>query len=192
MSDAEEFGRKTYLESSRAIAEAGPKVLLNMGVAVLVWLFGNLVFIPISEGLHLGQYAVTQVISLIVLATIGVLAISVIVQIRALSNAAAGMIAYNVGRRKGEVTSDELDHYRTALNGIVMVGIVALLFILFSANLNVIHPALAGIVLIAVVLWMVLSLWRSGKALAAEIGRSASELAKRLEERSKQNRRDFK
>jgi K+ transporter len=84
------------------------------------------------------------------------------------------------------VTPDELNHYKTALNGIVMVGVVALSFLLFSANLNVIHPALAGIVLIAVVLWMVLSLWRSGRALAAEISRGASELGKRLEERSKQ------
>ena len=49
---AQEFGKKIYIESSRALAEAGPKVILSIGVAVLVWLFGNLVFIPISEGLY--------------------------------------------------------------------------------------------------------------------------------------------
>jgi len=180
---SEELGRKVYIESSSAIAEAGPKVILNIGVAILIWLFGNLVFIPISEGLHLGQFAVTQVISLIILAAMAVLVLSAVVQIRALSNAAAGLIAYYVGGRRGEVTEEELSHYRTAVNGIVMVAVVALAFLLFSANLNIIHPALAGVSLIIVVLWMVVALWRSGRALAAEIARGADELAKRLEER---------
>ena len=50
---AREFGKDVYIESSKAIAESGPKVILNVGVAVLAWLFGNLVFIPISTGLVL-------------------------------------------------------------------------------------------------------------------------------------------
>jgi len=36
MSDREELGRKVYIESSSAIAEAGPKVILNIGVAILI------------------------------------------------------------------------------------------------------------------------------------------------------------
>ena len=43
---AREFGKDVYIESSHAIAESGPKVILHVGVAVLAWLFGNLVFIP--------------------------------------------------------------------------------------------------------------------------------------------------
>jgi hypothetical protein len=154
-----------------------------VGVAVLAWLFGNLVFIPISTGLVLGQYAVTEIISLIVLVTMAVLVIGAVVQIRRLSNAAAGMVAYLMGSRKGEVTRTELDHYRTAITGIVMVGVAALAFLLFSTNLSIIHPALSGILLIVVVLWAMLTLWRSGRALAAEIGVAADELAKSLEAR---------
>jgi hypothetical protein len=172
-----------YVESSQAIAEAGPRVALNLGVAVLIWLFGNLVFIPISEGLMLGAYAVTQIISLIVLASLAALILAVVYHIRRLSNAAAGIIAYNVGARRGEVTRAELNHYRTALTGVVMAVIVALAFLLVSANLSVIHPALAGIALIVVVLWTVLTLWRSGRALAAEIGSTARNIAKQLEQR---------
>jgi hypothetical protein len=180
---AREFGKDVYIESSQAIAESGPKVILNVGVAVLAWLFGNLVFIPISRGLFLGQYAVTEIISLIVLVTMAVLVIGAVVQIRRLSNAAAGMVAYLMGARKGEVTRTELDHYRTAITGIVMVGVAALAFLLFSTNLSIIHPALSGILLIVVVLWAMLTLWRSGRALAAEIGVAADELAKSLEAR---------
>ncbi|MFH0748970.1 MAG: hypothetical protein V1915_03530 [Candidatus Bathyarchaeota archaeon] len=53
---------------------------------------------------------------------------------------------------------------------------------LFSANLSIIHPALTGIVLIGVVLWAVLTLWRSGRALASEISVAAKDLAETLEE----------
>ena len=180
---AREFGKDVYIESSQAIAESGPKVILNVGVAVLAWLFGNLVFIPISTGLVLGQYAVTEIISLIVLVTMAVLIIGAVVQIRRLSNAAAGMVAYLMGSRKGEVTRTELDHYRTAITGIVMVGVAALAFLLFSTNLSIIHPALSGILLIVVVLWAMLTLWRSGRAIAAEISVAADELAKSLEAR---------
>jgi len=107
----------------------------------------------------------------------------VLVQIRRLSNAAAGIIAYSIGSRRGDVTQDELQHFRTALTGIVTVLIVAVAFLLFSANLNLIHPALAGIALIAAVLWTILTLWRSGRAMAAEISTLAGDVAKKLEQR---------
>ena len=181
---AQRFGRQVYIDSSRAVAEAGPRVALNVGVAILVWLFGNLVFIPISNGLFLGQYAVTEIISLIVLATMAILILGVVVQVRRLSNATAGLVAYIVGARKGEVTQTELSNYRTAITGIVMVCVVALAFLLLSTNLSIIHPALAGIALIVVVLWAMLTLWRCGRALAAEIRVAANDLAKRLEARA--------
>ena len=179
----QEFGKQVYVESSDAIAESGPSVMLNIGVAVLAWLFGNLVFIPISQGLLLGQYAVTQIISLIVLATIAIMIVSAIIHVRRLSNAAAGLAAYHLGARKGEVTKEELDHYKTAITGIVMVIIVALAFLLFSANLSVIHPALTGIALIIVALWSMLTLWRSGRALATEIKAAADDFAQKVKER---------
>lgn len=179
----QEMGRKVYIDSSKAIAEASPKVAMNLGIAILVWMFGNLVFIPISDGLMINQYAVTQIISLIILATLAVLVLAVLVQIRRLSNAAAGIIAYSIGSRRGDVTQDELQHFKTALTGIVTVLIVAVAFLLFSANLNLIHPALTGIALIAAVLWMIVTLWRSGSAMAAEISALAGDVAKQLERR---------
>ena len=177
------MGRKVYIDSSKAIAEASPKVAMNLGIAILVWMFGNLVFIPISDGLMINQYAVTQIISLIILVTLAVLILAVLVQIRRLSNAAAGIIAYSIGSRRGDVTQDELQHFKTALTGIVTVFIVAVSFLLFSANLNLIHPALTGIALIAAVLWMILTLWRSGSAMATEISALAGDVAKKVEQR---------
>ena len=181
---AKELGKQVYVESSRAVAEGGPKVALTICVAVLVWMFGNLVFIPLSEGLMLSQYAVTQIISLIILSTLAMLVLSTVIQARRLTNAAAGFLAYSIGARRGEVTQEELDHYKTALTGIAMVLIIALAFLLFSENLATIHPALAGIALIVAVIWSMVTLWRSGRALAAEIKTAADELAKRITERT--------
>jgi len=178
----EEYGREVYVASTTLIREAAPKLVLNIAVAVLIWLFGNLVFIPISRGIFIREYAVTQVISLITLVSIAGLIVAVVYEARQMADAGAGILAYEVGRR-GEVSVEEASHYRTALRGLLYVGIVSIAFLFFSANLSAIHPALAGIALIAVVIWAFFTLWRVGRALSAEIGRYAAEWGKRLEKR---------
>ncbi len=177
-----EYGREVYTDSTKVIREAGPKLVLHVGVAVLIWLFGNLVFIPISAGLFVREYAVTQIISLVTLVALAGLIAAVLYEARRMTDAAAGILAYEVGRR-GEVSSEEVSHYRTALRGLLYVVIVALAFLFFSANLSTIHPALAGVALIVVVIWAFFTLWRVGRALSAEISRYAEEWAKRLEKR---------
>jgi len=178
----EEYGEEVRVNSLTVLREAGPKVVLNLGVAVLIWLFGNLVFIPISQGIFVREYAVTQIISFVTLVTLAGLLLSVIYQMRRMADAGAGILAYEVGRR-GQVSAEEVSHYRTALRGLLYVFVVALAFLFLSANLSVIHPALAGVALIAVVIWAFFTLWRVSRALSAEIERYTRELAERLEKR---------
>jgi len=106
----------------------------------------------------------------------------VLYEMRRLTDAAAGILAFEIGRR-GQVSTDEVAHYRTALRGLLYVFITALAFLLLSANLSVIHPALTGVALIAVVIWAFFTLWRVGRALSAEIERYAGGLAEKLETR---------
>lgn len=178
----EEYGKEVYVASTTLIRETSPKVVLNIGVAVLIWLFGNMIFIPISKGIFIREYAVTQVISLITLVSLAGLMVAVVYELRRMADAAAGILAYQIGKR-GEVSADEVSHYRTALTGLLYVAIVSIAFLFFSTNLSVIHPALTGIALIAVVIWAFFTLWRVGRALSAEISRYAEELGKRLEKR---------
>lgn len=175
----EEYGNEVYIASTTLIGEVGPKVVLNISVAVLIWLFGNLIFIPISEGILIQGYAVTEVISLITLAALVGLMAAIVYEAHRMADAAAGILAYEVGRR-GEVSVDEVSHYRTALRGLLYVGLVSLAFLLVSRNLSVIHPALAGVILIGLVIWAFFTLWRVGRALSAEIKRYAAEWAERL------------
>lgn len=178
----EEYGKEVRSTSTTIIREAGPKVILNIGVAVLIWLFGNLVFIPISQGLFVREYAVTQIISFITLVSLAGLLVAVVYEMRRMADAGAGILAYEVGRR-GQVSTEEVSHYRTALRGLLYVFVVALAFLFLSANLSVIHPALAGIALVAVVIWAFFTLWRVGRALSAEIERFAKDWAEKLEKR---------
>lgn len=175
----EEYGSEVYIASTALIRETSPKLVLNIGVAVLIWLFGNLIFIPISEGILIQGYAVTQVISLITLAALVGLMAAIVYEAHRMTDAAAGILAYEVGRR-GEVSVDEVSHYRTALRGLLYVCLVSLAFLFVSRNLSVIHPALAGVILIGLVIWAFFTLWRVGRALSAEIKRYATEWAERL------------
>ena len=95
----EEYGREVRSTSITVIRESGPKVVLNIGVAILIWLFGNLVFIPISQGIFVCEYAVTQIISLITLVSLAGLLLAVLYEMRRLADAGAGILAYEVGRR---------------------------------------------------------------------------------------------
>ena len=178
----EEYGREVYVASTTLIREAAPKLVLNIGVAILIWLFGNLVFIPISEGIFIRQYVVARIIGLITLAALVGLVLAIVYELRRMADAAAGILAYEVGRR-GEVSVDEVSHYRTAIIGILYVVLVSMVFLLFSKNLSMIHPALTGIALIAVVIWAFFTLWRVGRALSAEITRYAAEWTERLRAR---------
>lgn len=181
--EKEEFGREVYITSTKLIREAAPKTVLNVGVAILIWIFANLVFIPISEGVFIDQYSVAQIIGLITLVALIGLILTIIYELRRMAEAAAGILAYEIGRRE-EVNASEISHYRTALTGILYVIIVALIFLLFSKNLSMIHPALTGIALIVVVIWAFFTIWRVGRALSAEITRYAGEWAERLNGRA--------
>ncbi len=178
----EEYGEEVYVDSVTLLKTSGPKIILNICVAVLIWLFGNMIFIPISQGIFVYEYAVTSIISLITLVTLAGLMVSIVYELRRIANAAAGILAYEVGKR-GEVSVEEVSHYRTALTGLLYVSIISIMFLFFSTNLSLIHPALTGIALIAVVIWAFFTLWRVGRALSAEISRYVEDLGKKMEKR---------
>jgi hypothetical protein len=63
------------------------------------------------------------------------------------------------------------------LRGILYVIAVSLAFMLFSDYLALIHPALSGVVLIAIVAWAIFEIWRAVKAVSQEIRRYSAEWA---------------
>jgi hypothetical protein len=63
------------------------------------------------------------------------------------------------------------------MRGIFYIIIVSLAFLLFPDYLAMIHPALSGVVLLAIVVWAIFQIWRAVKAISAEIKRYSTDWA---------------
>ncbi|NIP67142.1 hypothetical protein GWN63_02660 [Candidatus Bathyarchaeota archaeon] len=183
---AEDFGRQMYLESAKALREVGARVILSVGAAILIWIVGELIFVPIAEGLMpvLG-YPVPSIISFIIAIALAVIIFTVFIDIRRLTGGIAGVLAYHFGKASGEALTKTYNNYRTALDGIIYVIVVSLAYLLFANYLARIHPAVPAVVLILIVVWAIFALWRSCRAIAAVIGRYTSRWAEELERRVK-------
>jgi hypothetical protein len=183
----EAFGAKMYVESAKALREVGARVALSIVAAILIWVFGQIIFIPIAEGMQqifLG-YPVDAIVSFILVITLAIIIFTVFIDIRRLTGAVAGVLAYELGKASGEVSIESVRRYRTALDGILYVVVVSLAYLLFANYLGLIHPAIPAVVLILIVIWSVFALWRSCRAVAAEIGRYVTKWAEELEKRVK-------
>ena len=180
-----EFGKEIYEKAGEEMRDSAPKIAINIGVAVLVWVIGNYVFIPISQGYFLQSWGVPWLINLIVLVALLVLLLMILKELRDLSDAAAGLAAYEFGSRKGQVTKDELHNYKIAFHGLLYVFVAAAAFLLLGNQLSLLSPAIAALVLVLVVIWAIITLFRVGHALSGTVHEYAHEWAKKLEERAR-------
>lgn len=182
------FGAKMYLESAKAVREVGARVALSVGAAILIWLFGTLVMIPITEGMQqvFFGYPVDAIISAIFVVALAIIIFTVFVDIRRLTSGLSGILAYQFGKVSGEVDMTSYKHYRTAMDGIMYVFIVVLAYLLFANYLAQIHAAIPAILLILIALWSIFALWRSARAIAAEIGKYTGKMADEIEKISRE------
>jgi len=183
----EEFGAEMYLESAKALRQVGARVFLSIGAAMLIWIFGEMVFLPIAREMtevFLG-YPVHSIVSFIIVVALAIIIFTVFFDIRRLSGGIAGVLAYHFGKASGEVGIENYKNYRTAIDGILYVIMVSLAYLLFAGYLAEIHRAIPAILLILIVIWAVFALWRSCKAIATVIGRYTSKWAEELEKQVK-------
>ena len=181
---AGEFGKEVYEKAGEEIRESAPKVAINIAIAILVWVIGNYVFIPISQGYFIQSWAVPWLINLLVLVALVIILVMILKELRDLSDAAAGLAAYELGSRKGEVTTEQLHDYKVAFHGLLYVFVAAGAFLLLGNQLSLLSPAIAALVLILVVIWVIATLFRVGHALSDTVHEYAQEWAKKLEERA--------
>jgi hypothetical protein len=183
----EEFGSEMYLESARALRQVSARVFLSIGAAILIWIFGEMIFLPIAKGMtqqFLG-YPVHSIISFIIVVALALIIFTVFIDIRRLTGGMACVLAYHFGKASGEVSVETYKNYRTALDGILYVIIVSLAYLLFAGYLAEIHAAIPAVILILIVIWAIFALWRSCKAIATVIGKYTSKFAEELEKQAK-------
>lgn len=169
-----QYYEKVSKESREALVGAVPSITLWVVAAILLWLFGNLIFIPISQGIEWFGYPVPEILTFIILVGLAIFVLRILVDIRRGADALAGLAACEIGAPY-DVTPAEVDHYKTALRGILNVIVVSLAFLLFADYLALIHPALSGVALIAIVVWAIFEIWRVVKAISEEIRRYSAE-----------------
>jgi uncharacterized membrane protein len=182
---AKQFGKEVYTKAGQEIRDSAPKVAINIVIAILVWAIGNYVFIPISQGYFIQTWAVSWLINLIVLVALAAILVMILRELRDLSDAAAGLAAYEFGSRKGQVTEEELRNYKVAFHGLLYVFVAAAAFLLLGNQLSLLSPVIAALVLVLVVIWAIVTLFRVGRALSDTVHDYAHEWAKKLEERAR-------
>lgn len=170
------YHEKVSKESKAALMGALPSITVGVIAAILLWLFGNLVFIPIAQGIEWFGYPLPQILTFVILIALAVFVLKILVDVRKAVDALAGLAAVEIGTPT-DVSQTEIEHYTTAMRGVFYIIIVSLAFLLFSDYLAMLHPALSGVVLLAIVVWAILQIWRSVKAISAEIKRYSTEWA---------------
>lgn len=178
-----EYYDKIRSESLGAIAATLPTVVLMAAAAILIHLFGRLVFIPIAEGLYFYGWPMPQLLNFIIMVALALVILKIFIDVRRLVGGLGGYVACAIGAPY-DVSPEEVEHYRTALIGIFNIIVVSLAYLLFAEFLSGIHPGLSGVVLLAIVIWAIFQIWRVVQAVSAEIRRYTSQWTERILRRS--------
>ena len=182
-----EFGLKMYSESVKALRQAGARVFLTIIAVALIWIFGELIFLPIAKGMsqQLLGYPVHSIVSFIIAVALAIIIFSVFMDIRRLTESLAGVLAYQLGKASGEADVEAYRNYRAMLNGIIYVIVVSLVYLLFARYLAEIHPAVPAVLLVLIVIWSIFALWKGCRAIARVIGKYTSRISEALEKQVK-------
>jgi hypothetical protein len=128
-------------------------VAANLLVALLIWLFGTLVFIPAAN--EILPQRIPLAISLVILIGFTVFVVRAVNNgLNLVFDSAANVIAYDYKNwKKSKIPIENLK--KTAKSLVYIIALITF-YLLYSPFLLTIHPALNGLMLIPVILW---TLW---------------------------------
>jgi hypothetical protein len=134
--------------------------LINLSTAVLIWLFGALVFLPAAY--MIAPVGLPLACSLILLIGFSIFIFKAFGGLRLLLEATSDVLAYEyMRRRKAKIPIEQL---KTAVRCIIYVVVALILYALYSSFLVAIHPSLSGLVLITIILWIFWMLFKAVNA----------------------------
>lgn len=153
--------RETLLdESRRKLAASVPKLAIHIFVAVLIWIFGALVFVPLAESFALFGYDLASIISVIFVVALLIVLLRAAFDIRDTADALAGIVAVGMSRSGSDI--GDVRNHQKRFRGILYVVYAVVIFLFFYAFLANIHPVAAGLVLIILVIWPIIVLFQVG------------------------------
>jgi len=137
-----------------------PNTLTNISTAVLIWLFGALVFLPAAY--RIAPEELPLACSLILLTGFSIFVFRAFSGLRLLLEATSDVLAYEYIRMRK--TKIPIERLKIAVRCIIYVVITLVLYALYSPFLVAIHPSLSGLVLIIIVLWIFWTLFKAVNA----------------------------
>lgn len=154
---SEKEARDKFISIAR---EHLPSTLINLSTAVLIWLFGALVFLPAAYRIE--PRGVPLACSLILLVGFSIFVFKAFGGLRLLLGSTSDVLVYEyMRRRKAEIPIEKL---KTVVRCVIYVVAALILYALYSPFLAAIHPSLSGLVLILIVLWIFWMLFKTVNA----------------------------
>jgi len=169
---------KVEIESKKELIDSIPKVIVYGGIAVMVWFFTLFIFAPLGNSYTVWGVNAGKLVAFIGTLAMILLIVKVLKEIKDVGDAIGGLVATKVGR--DGASPEEVNHWRTAIRGLLYVIMAAIIFTFFASLLSFIHQTLAGIVLLIVFIWVIFMLYRSGMAISHEIEAYAHEQSEKL------------
>ena len=137
-----------------------PSTVINLSTAVLIWLFGVLVFLPAAY--MIAPRELPLACGLILLIGFSIFVFKAFAGFRLLLESTPDVLAYEyIRRRKTKIPVERL---RTVVRCIIYVVATLILYTLYSPFLVAIHPSLSGLVLVTIVLWIFWTLFKTVNA----------------------------
>ncbi|MFQ6081356.1 MAG: hypothetical protein ACE5OW_06790 [Candidatus Bathyarchaeia archaeon] len=148
--------REARAKLASTVREHLPDTMINLSAAALIWLFGALVFLPAAE--RITPEVLPLACALILLTAFSIFVFKAFGGLRLLVEAASDVLVYEYLQKKTEISVERL---KVVVRCIVHVVAVLIVYALYSPFLAAIHPSLAGLTLIPIVLWVFLMLLRA-------------------------------
>ena len=137
--------------------EHSPNTLINLFTAMLIWLFGALVFLPVAY--RIAPAGLPLACGLILLAGFSIFIFKAFTGLRALLESTSHVLAYEYKRRKKSKLP--LQRLKTVVNCLIHVAAALIFYALYSPFLATIHPSLNGLVLTTIILWICWMLFKA-------------------------------
>jgi len=134
-----------------------PDTLINLFTAMLIWLFGALVFLPAAY--RIAPVALPLACGPILLIGFSIFVFKAFTGLRLLLEATSHVLAYEYKRRRK--SKFPIQRLKTVVNCLIHVAAALIFYALYSPFLATIHPSLNGLVLITIVLWICWMLFKA-------------------------------
>ncbi|MDH5689499.1 MAG: hypothetical protein OEZ48_16745 [Candidatus Bathyarchaeota archaeon] len=137
-----------------------PSTVINLSTAMLIWLFGVLVFLPAAY--RIVPRELPLACGLILLVGFSIFVFKAFGGLRLLLESASGVLAYEyIRRRKAKIAVERIT---TLVRCIIYVVAALILYALYSPFFATIHPSLSGLALVTIVLWIFWMLFKTVNA----------------------------